>query len=100
MKTSRPPVALRPGCAPAPVEVNGHGQYDQSDSTVGNANGQQHQHGTFAALLEEGQSIQNGLRDLLLRTNKLMLGLKSYRRHAKTMQSTLASLRQLQEVEA
>jgi hypothetical protein len=51
-------------------------------------------------LLEEFQSIQSGLRDLLLRTNHLMAGLKSYRRQAKMVQSTLASLRQLQQVEA
>jgi hypothetical protein len=76
---------------PAPVESNGNGV----------SNGQQHHNpNTFAALLEEGQSIQNSLRDLLLRTNRLMTGLKAYRRHAKHMQSTLASLRQLQQVEA
>ncbi len=91
MKASRPPVA-----APIVTETNG----ESNGSTDGATNGQQHAKGSFNALLEEGQSIQNSLRDLLLRTNRLMVGLKAYRRHAKTMQSTLASLRQLQQVEA
>ncbi len=64
------------------------------------SNGEQHAKAGFNALIDEAQAIQNALRDLLLRTNKLMVGLKGYRRHAKTMQSTLASLRQLQHVEA
>ena len=42
-----------------------------------------HKPGTFAALLEETQSIQNTLRDALLRTNQLLGGLKQYRRQAK-----------------
>ncbi len=74
----------------------------EAETTNGNAtsNGQHHAKVGFNGLLEEAQSIQNGLRDLLLRTNQLLAGLKAYRRHAKTMQSTLASLRQLQQVEA
>ena len=60
----------------------------------------QHKPGTFAALLEQAQAIQNMLRDALLRTNQLLGGLKQYRRQAKVVNSTLASLRQLQEVEA
>jgi len=74
----------------------------EAEATNGNGttNGQHHTKVGFNALLEKAQSIQNGLRDLLLRTNQLLSGLKAYRRHAKTMQSTLASLRQLQQVEA
>ena len=43
----------------------------------------QHKPGTFAALLEQAQAIQNMLRDALLRTNQLLGGLKQYRRQAK-----------------
>jgi hypothetical protein len=89
MKTSRSTPA------PLPAETNGNGH-----DTGTNGNGQHQQHGTFAALLQECESIQSGLRDLQARTNHLMGGLKAYRRHAKTMQSTLASLRQLQQVDA
>lgn len=54
----------------------------------------------FGALLEEAHSLQTLLRDALLRTNQLLSGLKQYRRQAKTMQSTLATLRQLEHVDA
>jgi len=72
----------------------------RSDETTNNGNGQHQPKGSFNALLEEAQSIQNTLRDALIRTNQLLVGLKGYRRHAKAMSSTLASLRQLQNVEA
>ena len=86
-----------PQPAPAPIPSNGNGQdtHDEQPSENGH-----HKPGTFAALLEEGQAVQNTLRDALLRTNQLLNGLKHYRRQAKAMNSTLASLRQLQEVEA
>ena len=73
---------------------------EPTPSTNGQHTNGDHKPGTFAALLEETQSIQNTLRDALLRTNQLLGGLKQYRRQAKAMNSTLASLRQLQEVEA
>jgi hypothetical protein len=97
-RRNEPMKSQRSAAVPAPVTVEHH--ESANGSSNGTANGQHNQPTTFAALLEEGQSIQNGLRDLLLRTNKLMAGLKAYRRHAKNMQSTLASLRQLQQVEA
>ncbi len=74
-----------------------NGQHTNGETP--NENGQ-HKPGSFAALLEQAQAIQNMLRDALLRTNHLLGGLKQYRRQAKAMNSTLASLRQLQEVEA
>ena len=83
---------FRQPAAPVPADTNG------GDASA--TNGHHQQAGTFAALLEEGQSIQNALRDLLARTNHFMVGLKAYRRQAKTMQSTLASLRQLPQMEA
>jgi hypothetical protein len=92
--------AVTPPPATVPVESNGEFTDHMNGNGNGTSNGQHHAKGTFNALLEEAQSIQNGLRDLLLRTNQLLGGLKAYRRHAKTMQSTLASLRQLQQVEA
>lgn len=99
MRSSRPPVA-QASTAPAPAEHHDNNSNHAATDGNGSTNGQVHQKAGFNALLEEAQSIQNGLRDLLLRTNQLLVGLKAYRRHAKTMQSTLASLRQLQQVEA
>ncbi len=59
----------------------------------------QHKAGSFGTLLEEAQSLQNTLRDMLLRTNQFITGLKQYHRQTKTMRATLASLRQLQQLE-
>ena len=53
-----------------------------TNNETANENGQL-KPGTFAALLEQAQSIQNMLRDALLRTNQLLGGLKQYRRQAK-----------------
>ena len=89
-RRNEPMRSSRPQAAPVPTETNGNGT----------SNGQHQAKTGFNALLEEGQSIQNALRDLHLRTNRLMNGLKAYRRQARTMQSTLASLRQLPQVEA
>ena len=87
---TKPTMKTTPQIAEPIPSTNGNGQHTNGD----------HKPGTFAALLEETQSIQNTLRDALLRTNQLLGGLKQYRRQAKVMNSTLASLRQLQEVEA
>ena len=57
-----------------------NGQHANNETA--NENGQ-HKPGSFAALLEQAQSIQNMLRDALLRTNQLLGGLKQYRRQAK-----------------
>ena len=74
--------------------ANGH----SANGEHTNENGQ-HKAGSFGVLLEEAQSLQNTLRDMLLRTNQLITGLKQYHRQTKTMRSTLASLRQLQQLE-
>ncbi len=98
MKASRPPAKMVHDQSDGADLSDGH---DAETNGVLNGNGNgQHPKAGFSALLEETQSIQNGLRDLLLRTNHLMVGLKSYRRQAKTVQSTLDSLRQLQQVQA
>ena len=90
LERTKPIMKTTPQVAEPIPSTNGNGQHTNGD----------HKPGTFAALLEETQSIQNTLRDALLRTNQLLGGLKQYRRQAKAMNSTLASLRQLQEVEA
>lgn len=54
----------------------------------------------FAELLEEAQALQELFRDGLARTTRLVAALKQHRRQAKAVQTTLASLRQLQAVGA
>jgi hypothetical protein len=77
----------------APLTAPAENDQRENGDRQGKSNG-------FAALFEEAQALQNTLRDALLRTNQLLVGLKQYRRQAKTMQSTLATLRQLDEVAA
>jgi hypothetical protein len=87
VKTTSPPVEQ-----PAPVS-NGH-------AVNGDHNTENGQHkANFSSLLEDAQSLQNTLRDMLLRTNRMIGGLKQYHRQTKTMRTTLASLRQLQQLE-
>jgi hypothetical protein len=92
-QTTPPPAPTANGNGQQPANGNGNGQ-------VANGDGQHAEKSGFNALLEETQSLQAMLRDALNRTNQLYAGLRQYRRHAKSMQSTLSALRQLQDVEA
>jgi hypothetical protein len=87
VKTTSPPVEQ-----PAPVS-NDHAVNGEHNTENG-----QHK-ASFGSLLEDAQSLQNALRDMLLRTNHMISGLKHYHRTTKAMRSTLASLRQLQQLE-
>lgn len=55
--------------------------------------------GDFAALQEEARCLQNILRDAVARSNGLLAGLKQYRRRARAIQTSLATLKQLETVE-
>jgi hypothetical protein len=50
------------------------------------------------ALLEEAQALYGVLREALGRVNHLMTAIKLERRQRRLVQSTLASLRQLQQI--
>lgn len=52
------------------------------------------------ALVEEAESLQGLLREALARTTRLVAGLKQQRKQQRLVTSTLASLRQLQHVQA
>jgi hypothetical protein len=86
VKTTSPPLE------PTPIS-NGYSTNGESKSENG-----QHK-ANFSGLLEEAQALQNMLRDMLLRTNQLITGLKHYHKTTKAMRATLASLRQLQQLE-
>ena len=93
-----------PLAEPATIPTNGqhtNGQSTNGQTTNGETKSEngQHKAGNFAELLEEAQAIQNLLRDLLLRTNQFITGFKQHHRQTKAMRSTLASLRQLQQIE-
>lgn len=54
----------------------------------------------LAALIEEVEALKDALRDAFSRSHKLVSAIKRQRKHSRLMQSTLASLRQLQHIES
>jgi hypothetical protein len=79
--------------------ANGNGR-DNDHSDSGTGNGQAPAAGSFGALLQEAHDLQESLRQALGRSNRLAASLKQYRRTTKSLQTTLANLRQLEGIEA
>ena len=52
----------------------------------------------ISTLIEEAESLKQTLRDAAAKTNDLITSLKSHRKHAKAVQSTIAAIRQLDSV--
>ena len=52
------------------------------------------------ALLQEAEALKEQLRDAYTRAHSLIAAAKQYRKQARVVNSTLASLRQLQEIAA
>jgi len=75
---------------------NGHslqrGGSDDGNATNGNGTG-------LGALIAEAQSLKEVLHDAYGRTARLVAALKRHKRQSRLMASTLASLRQLQQIE-
>jgi len=57
------------------------------------------QSNSFAAVLHEAEAVKTSLRAAHSQVNRLIAALKRHRRQSKLMQTTLASLRQLQSLE-
>ena len=49
-------------------------------------------------LLEEAAALKDVLRDAFTRTHRLVAGLQRHKKQSRVVQSTLASLRQLQDL--
>jgi hypothetical protein len=82
------PVAL-----PNPSGAGGNGAHDKSNTTQpANSSG-------INALIEEAEAIKTILRDAYDRTAHLLAGLKRQRKESQVVRNTLASLRQLQQLE-
>ena len=56
--------------------------------------------GGLDALLEEAEALKEQLRDAYTRAHNLITSAKQYRKQARVVNSTLNSLRQLQEIAA
>jgi hypothetical protein len=67
-------------------------------SVRGDANGKSDTAG-IAALIEQAETVKTSLSTALTETKQLVAALKKHRQQSKALQSTLASLRQLQSVE-
>jgi DNA polymerase III sliding clamp (beta) subunit (PCNA family) len=90
------PTTNRNGDTEAQPQTNGRAK------TNGQANGQARKPATrksqqqdLAGLIEQGEALRAALRETLVKTNELLKGLKHHRRASRTLESTLASLRQL-----
>ena len=79
--------------ASASPPVNG------SAPTPPKQNGEHEPPGTFNAILQQAETAKTALHDAFSQINHLIASLKRHRRQSKLMQSTLASLKQLQTLE-
>ena len=62
-------------------------------------NGEHESPGTFNAILQQAETAKTALHDAFSQINHLIASLKRHRRQSKLMQTTLASLKQLQSLE-
>lgn len=54
---------------------------------------------TLSALIDEGEQLRATLREVLSRTNSLVVGLKRQRQQSNAMRTALKSLRAMQAIE-
>ena len=77
---------------------NGHAAHTgETNTTAHDANGQAAD--TNRTVLEQAQLLRGVLRDALSKTNELVLSIKRHKRKSRLVESTLASLRQLQTID-
>ena len=70
-----------------------------SAPTPSKQNGEHESPGTFNAILQQAETAKTALHDAFSQINHLIGLLKRHRRQSKLMQTTLASLKQLQALE-
>jgi hypothetical protein len=84
---TKPPANRQGNGHPPPRDSSGDGQ-----ATNGNGMG-------LGALIEEAQALRAALHDAYGRTARLVAALKRHRRQSRLVQTTLASLKQLQQLQ-
>lgn len=100
-QTSQPPVVSQPA-APGPTTGKPEGQtraVNQGEASETNGSARQEING-IAALIDEAEALKDLLRDGYSRVHNLIAAAKRYRKQARVVTSTLASLRDLQKVAA
>ena len=81
--------------------ANGNGQAvhaGETNATAHEANGETAD--TNRPVLEQAQALRGVLRDALTKTNELVASIKRHKRQSRLVESTLASLRQLQSIDS
>jgi hypothetical protein len=73
---------------------------NQSPSNSMAAESNDHTAASNATVLEQAHALRGVLRDALTKTNELVLSIKRHKRKSRLVESTLASLRQLQSIDA
>jgi hypothetical protein len=84
---------------PQAAPTNGHTEPSVDTETNGTSTAK-HEANGIAALIDEAEALKELLRDGYTRAHALAIAAKRYRKQARVVNSTLASLRQLQAVEA
>jgi hypothetical protein len=76
---------------------NANGSHEANGSADGSADGKA---SGITALISEAEALKTMLRDAYARTNRLLVTIKRHRKQADAVRTTLASLRQLQHIDA
>jgi hypothetical protein len=83
-----------------PESTNGNRQTAGGTRNGNGAGNSEPAGSTFETLVQEAQSLQESVRQALIRSNRLLAGLKQRKRQSKAFETTLANLRQLEGIEA
>ena len=79
---------------------DGHGNGHPAPRPAPASEGDRAPNGTgLGALIEEAQALKTVLHDAYARTSRLVAALRQHRKQSRLVQSTLASLKQLQQIE-
>jgi len=93
------PNRKRPTMSQAKTNPNGQSRRNGAGTSNGTDTGSENQAGADA-LIEQAEAVKTSLRETLANTSELIASLKKHRKQTKLVRSTLASLRQLQSINA
>ena len=82
-------------------KTNRNGQANSNGNGAGASDGTGPENSTgVESLIEQAEAVKTSLRETLTNTSELITSLKKHRKQTKLVRSTLASLRQLQSIDA
>ena len=83
----------------AKTNQNGQSRRNGNGTSNGTDTGSENPAGVDA-LIEQAEAVKTSLRETLANTSELITSLKKHRKQTRLVRSTLASLRQLQSIDA